>query len=391
MSGRSRTDFTENLQAVALGVRRLDEVRDPILREAIAAALRVRDRELRLDTASRTRMRNTVLAALAPAKPTLADRTYSVFALLGKPAPMLVRSLAIIVLIAVVAGGATAASSDALPEDLLYGFKLAGEQVRLAAAVAPEDRAYVELSIAEHRLDEAERLATSGREDAAIIATASYGSSLADAAADLASVEGTDPRTAALVEQLQMTLTMSQQRVATTATRLATDVRTVSPAKVLAAVSATAAPSNGSPATRIADQAVAITAELASVADARANSANLSAKRTARPTQTPRASGGSAAAVARPTGTARPTAASMARPASPSRSSLAATPQQATSSDEQDEDGAAPSVASAPPFDVAAARSAADRAKAAAAQARAAAEKAKRAAFRTLAPAYTRR
>ena len=142
--------------------------------------------------------------------------------------------------------------------------------MRLAIAISPEDRASVELSIAEHRLDEAERLATSGREDDAIIATASYGSSLADAAADLATVESTDPRTAALVTQLQTSLSVSQERVAATATKLAADPRTVGTAQVLAAVSAPSTPSKDSPATKIADQAAAITARLATVADDRA-------------------------------------------------------------------------------------------------------------------------
>jgi hypothetical protein len=275
MSGpRPKPDFTENLEAVARGVRRLDHIQDPILREAVAAALRLREREFRLDPASRVRMRNTVLAALAPTKPTLADRAYSALLLLGKPAPVLVRALVIVVIAVSLLGGATVASGDSLPDDALYSFKLAGEQLRLAIAVSVPDRAAVELSIADHRLDEAERLATNGREDDAIVATASYGSSLADAAADLASVESTDPRTAALVTQMQTSLVASQQRVAATVTKLAADPRTVGTAEVLAVVAATATPSKDSPATRVADQAVAITARLAAVADDRAKLAD---------------------------------------------------------------------------------------------------------------------
>ena len=388
MSGGRRTDFTENLEAVARGVRRLEEIRDPILREAIAAALRLRERELRLDPASRARMRNTVLAGLEPAKPTIADRLYGVFAVLGKPAPMLVRSLVVLVVIAGLVGGATVASADSLPADLLYGVKLAGEQLRLAVAVSPEDRASVELSIAEHRLDEAERLATAGREDDAIIATAAYGSSLADAAADLASIESTDPRTAALVTQMQTTLVASQLRVAATATRLAKDARTASTAKVLAAVSATAAPSTDSPATKIADQAAAITAKLVSVADARAKSTET--KRTARPTATPRATA-AAAATARPTGTVRAATATatLARPTG----IVPPTPtaQQAASNDDEGDDNADPSATTAAPFDLAAARVAAERAKEAAHKALEAAAKAKRAASHTPGPSPVRR
>ncbi len=164
MSGRdARGGFTENLEAVARGVRRLEQIQDPILREAVAAAIRLRERDFRIDPASRIRMRNTVLAALAPAKPSASDRVYGVFAVLGLPAPMLVRALVVGLVIAAILGGATVASADSLPDDALYGFKIAGEQLRLAIAIGVEDRAAVELSIAEHRLNEAERLATSGR------------------------------------------------------------------------------------------------------------------------------------------------------------------------------------------------------------------------------------
>ena len=388
MSGGRRTDFTENLEAVARGVRRLEEIRDPILREAVAAALRLRERELRLDPASRARMRNTVLAALEPAKPTIADRLYGVLAVLGKPAPMLVRSLVVFVVIAGLVGGATVASADSLPDDLLYGVKLAGEQLRLAVAVSPEDRASVELSIAEHRLDEAERLATAGREDDAIIATAAYGSSLADAAADLASIEATDPRTAALVTQMQTTLGASQLRVAATATRLAKDARTASTAKVLAAVSAPAAPSTDSPATKIANQAAAITAKLLSVADARAKSTETT--RTARPTATPRAT---AAAATRPTGTVRAATATVT-PARPTRTVPPITTpaaRRAASNDDEGDDNADSSATTATPFDLAAARVAAERAKEAAHKALEAAAKAKRAASHTPSPSPVRR
>jgi len=331
MSGRGpRGDFTENLEAVARGVRRLEEIRDPILREAVSAALRLQDREHRLDPASRSRMRHTVLAALAPAKPTLADRLYGVFALIGKPAPMLVRALVVGVVAVGMLGGATVASADSLPDDPLYAVKLAGEQLRLAIAVNPADRAAVELSIAEHRLDEAERLAAIGREDDAIIATASYGSSLADAAADLASVESSDSGTAALVAQLQTSLITSQQRVAATAARLAADPRTVTTAQILGTVAATAAPSKDSPAAKIANAAAAITARLAVVADDRARLADQRRTGARRGTATPRADLPTAAA-------AVPTSSATLRPpvsaATPSTEAVSlATPRQATNS-----------------------------------------------------------
>jgi hypothetical protein len=372
MSGRRpRTDFTANLEAVARGVWRLEHIQDPILREAVAAALRLKERELRLDPNSRIRMRNTVLAALAPAKPTLADRVYGGFLLVGRPAPLLVRALVTVVFAATVLGSATVASGDSLPEDALYSLKLAGEQVRLAIAIGPEDRAAVELSIAEHRLDEAERLATSGREDDAIIATASYGSSLADAAADLASVESTDPRSAALVTQVQTSITASQQRVAATVQRLAADPRTVGTAEVLATVAATpSASSKGSPATKIANNAVAITSRLATVADDRAKLADPKRTETPRASLTPRTD-------TPPTSTARPT------PSARPTTSLSASPVRVTTT-------AATRAAQQPPANARAARQAADWAREAAQRALIAAEKAKRAALLTPAPTPTR-
>lgn len=388
MSGRARNDFTENLEAVARGVRRLEQIQDPILREAVAAALRLRERELRVDPASRVRMRNSVLAALAPAKPTLADRVYGVFAILGKPAPMLVRALVIIIVIAGFLGSATVASADSLPDDPLYSFKLAGEQLRLAIAVSPEDRASVELSIAEHRLDEAERLATSGREDDAIIATASYGSSLADAAADLASVESTDSGTAALVTQMQTSLAISQQRVAATATKLAADPRTTGPAAVLATVAATTSPSTVSPATKIAYQAAAVTARLATVADDRAKLADPKRSETARASLTPRtdpptATAAIAVATTRPSASTRPTNASTG--ASPS-----VRPTATESARTAAVTRTTPAVQT-PPANASAARQAAEKAKEAALNALQAAEKAKRGATRTASPSPTRR
>ena len=368
-----RGDFTENLEAVARGVRKLEEIGDPILREAVAAALRLRDRERRLDPASRIRMRNTVLAALAPSKPSLADRVYTTFAVLGKPAPMLVRGLLAFVIIAGLFGTATVASADSLPDDLLYGFKLAGEQLRLAIAISPEDRAAVELSIAQHRLNEAETLASIGREDDAIIATASYGSSLADAAADLASVESSSPATAALVTQLQAALTASQQRIAVTATRLAADPRTESTARVLDTVSTTASPSKDSPAAKIADQAAAITARLSVVAGERAKLADPVRVDEPRATVLPRNDAPTATiavVTATTPATLRPTSTPTTRPTPPSDPTTAATP----------------TTVRTPPANASAARQSAEKAKEAAERALQAAEKAKHPPTRTPSP-----
>jgi len=378
VSGRSaRGDFTENLEAVARGVRRLEQIQDPILREAVAAALRLSARDLRPDPASRVRMRNTVLAALEPAKPTTSDRMYGIFALIGMPAPMLVRVLVVGLIIAGILGGATVASADSLPSDTLYGFKLAGEQLRLAIAISVEDRAAVELSIADHRLSEAERLAANGLEDDCIIATAGYGSSLADAAADLATVESSDPATAALVAQVQAALTLSQQRVVEIATRLATDPRTAAAAAVLASVSATSSPSKDSPATKIADQAAAMTTRLSTLADDRAKLAD------SRRTEAPNAT----VVLQTDPPTAQPTSSPLGRAVGSTHDAGPA----ATADPEADDTTGGDSVVQAPPVNAIAARLAAEKAKEAAHKAALAVEKAKRAAKRSPNPSPTRR
>lgn len=376
---RARGDFTENLEAVARGVRRLEQIQDPILREAVAAALRLSERDLRPDPASRVRMRNTVLAALEPAKPTTSDRVYGIFALIGLPAPMLVRALIVGLVVAGILGGATVASADSLPADALYGFKLAGEQLRLAIAISVEDRAAVELSIADHRLSEAERLAANGLEDDCIIATASYGSSLADAAADLATIESSDPATAALVTQVQAALTLSQERVAVMATRLAADPRTAVAAAMLASVSATSTPSKDSPATRIADQAAAITKRLSTLADDRARLADPRRTQAPRATPSPQTDPPTVQPTTTPLGRALGThdAASTSGPA-------------ATAGPDA-EAAAEDSFVQAPPVNATAARLAAEKAKEAAHKAALAVEKAKRAAKRAPSPSPTRR
>jgi hypothetical protein len=309
---------------------------------------------------------------------------YGGLLLIGKPAPLLVRALAILVVIAGALGGATVASGDSLPDDALYSFKLAGEQLRLAIAINPEDRAAVELSMADHRLDEAERLATSGRGDDAIIATASYGSSLADAAADLASVELTDPRTAALVTQVQTSLIANQERVAATVARLAADPRTAEMAEVLATVAATSSTTRDSPATRIAAHAVAITARLATVADHRARLADPRRTEAPRASLTPRtdppvttrgAVAGTTTLTVRQSASERPTTSPTASPTRPATATPAAR------------------LAQTLPANASAARQAAEIAMEAAQRALMAAEKAKRAEMQspgpTSAPAFT--
>ena len=372
-----RQDFTTNLEAVARGVRRLEEVRDPVLRDAVAAALRLRDSDARLDPAARARMRRQVLAAISPARLTFLDHAMTVFAILAKPTPVLLRVLAVGLAGAGLLASATVASADSLPDDALYGFKLAGEQLRLAIASTPEDRAAVEISIAAHRLDEAERLAEAGRDDATIDLTSSYGVSLATAAAELASVETLQPQLAALVTQLQAQLLAQQDRVGATVKRLAGDPRTAGAAAVLAAVGPGTGADLAPSAVRIADDAAAVTTRLATVAATRAAQAGPASPRAIAPAVALAPGSAGSAGSAGSTGAGRPNA-------------VAATPS-ATPNDDDDDDVAAAPRRAAAPLDAAAARGAAQRAQRAADEALRAALRARENSRRTASPSSPRR
>jgi len=278
-----RRDFSTQVEAVARGVRQLAQIGDPVLRDAVAAALRLRDGDMRLDPAARARMRRQVLAAISPVRLTFADHLMTVFAILAKPTPTLMRLLAVGLASVGLLAGATVASADSLPDEALYGFKLAGEQLRLGIASTPEDRAAVGISIAAHRLGEAERLAAAGRDDATIDVTAAYGLSLANAAAELASVERLKPKWGALVVQLQAQLAAQQDRVDAIAKRLAGDPRTAGAAAVLAAVGTRAGAEMAASAVWIAEDAAAVTTRLAAVAADRAARARLLSPRATAP------------------------------------------------------------------------------------------------------------
>lgn len=55
-------DFTEDLEAVARGVRRLDDIADPVERDAIRAALGLVPRSPGLDDAARGRLRRAIVS-----------------------------------------------------------------------------------------------------------------------------------------------------------------------------------------------------------------------------------------------------------------------------------------------------------------------------------------
>jgi hypothetical protein len=219
-------------------------------------------------------MRRDVLSGLSARGPSLTDRAYTGLALLAAPAPHLVRVLVSLGLVTALAAGATVASADALPDEPLYGMKVAGEQVRLALARTPEDRAVVQLSMAEHRLAEAERLALAGREPDALVATSAYGTHVANAAAELAAVEQLEPTGRAVVDRLKSRLTEQQTRAAEVATRLAADPISAAVAPVFRTL-ASAPPSPGTTtvAEQIADHAARVNSQLAAVAEQRSEQA----------------------------------------------------------------------------------------------------------------------
>ena len=191
MVGASRPEKLDRLiENVARGERELASIHDAKLREAVRVALRIHmNAQSGLDALARERMRSRVLGSLRPRRPTFADRALVAFEVLAKPAPYAVRVIAIGALCIATIAGATVAGADTLPDDPLYSLKLAGEDLRLTFALSANDRASVQLSIAEHRLAEAEALATNGRDEDALVASSTYSQQIAEAAAELAELE----------------------------------------------------------------------------------------------------------------------------------------------------------------------------------------------------------
>lgn len=265
MVGKSKPDQLDRLiDDVASGRQDLRSVRDERMREAIGLGLQIQRRASGvLDDYTRLRIRARVLSKLRPHGPTLADHAWTALELLARPAPLIARGVALTALLVALGLGATVASADTLPADLLYPVKVASEGVRLALAAAPEDRAEVELSIAEHRLGEAERLATSGRTSDALIAAAVYSQHIAWAAAELA--PGAD--TSDLARQLETLFTTQRERAQTLATALASDAKSAPAARILAMIGAPTIASGNSRVERVADTAAGVAAELVKAAE----------------------------------------------------------------------------------------------------------------------------
>jgi hypothetical protein len=266
---RRARDTAKLIDEVARGDRLLGEIKDPELRETVRLALRLhKDPYSGPDARTRSRIRHRVLFGLRPRSATIADRVAVAFELLGRPTPYALRALA--VGLAVVAIGASTAvvSAGSVADDALYSVKITSEQIRLALATSPEDRAVVELTIAEHRLAEATALAILGNENDAVVATSEYGEHMANAAAELAQVESLQPETATLVVQLQARIDEHRATAAAVVARLAEDPDRASAAAALAAVAARGSRAEDlSPAAAIAQDAADTADEAASVAE----------------------------------------------------------------------------------------------------------------------------
>lgn len=269
---RSAKDTAKLIEEVARGDRLLEDIKDPQLRETVRLALRLhKDPYSAPDGKTRSRIRLRVLNGLRPRQATFTDSFAIAFELLGRPTPYAMRALAIALVVVAIGVSTAAASAGTVADDALYSVKITSEQMRLALATSPEDRAVVQLSIAEHRLAEATALATLGNEDDAIVATSEYGEHMANAAAELAQVESLQPATATLVIQLQQRIDEHRATVAAVLARLAEDPNKASAAAALSALSPRGTrTADLSPAAAIAQDAADTADEAASLAESMA-------------------------------------------------------------------------------------------------------------------------
>ena len=253
------------IESVARGERGLASIRDAKHREAVRVALRMHKyAPSGLDALARERMRDRVLGAVRPRRPSIADRAAIAFEVLAKPAPYAVRAIAVGAICIATVAGATVAGADTLPNDPLYSWKLAGEDLRLTLAVSAGDRAAVQLSIAEHRLAEAEALATSGRDEDALVASSTYSQQIAQAAAELAELEELQPEVVALATQLDDRFNEQRARVQLLATKLSADPSTQRASEIMAVVAAPTLAPGLFGVQRIAETAAGVAEDLAS-------------------------------------------------------------------------------------------------------------------------------
>lgn len=264
MVGKDRlNDLDRLIEQVARGQRRLDSIKDAKLREAIRVALRIHhNAPAAPDDYARLRMRARVLSRLDPRGPSLADNAWLAFELFGRPAPYIVRGVALAALLVVAGLGASVAAADTLPDDLLYPVKVASEAVRLALAAMPDDRASVELSIAEHRLSEAEKLAAGGRTSDALVASAMYSQHVASAAAELVPNDSST-----VAQQLETTFAQQRDRAQQLATTLSANTKSAAAAQILATIAKPTVAPGVTVAERVAVTAAGVAQQLAAVAE----------------------------------------------------------------------------------------------------------------------------
>ena len=266
---RAAKDTAALIEEVARGDRLLEDIKDPELRETVRLALRLhKDPFSAPDARTRTRIRSRVLTTLRPHGARLSDRVAVAFDVLGRPTPYVMRALVMSLIIVCVAASTALVSAGTVADDALYSVKIASEQMRLALASTPEDRATVELSIAEHRLAEATALAAVGNDDDAVVATSEYGAHMANAAAELAQIESFQPETAMLVVQLQQRIDEHRATAAAVLARIGDDASTAPAAAVMAAIAMRASRwADLSPAAAIAQDAANTADEAAAVAE----------------------------------------------------------------------------------------------------------------------------
>jgi hypothetical protein len=269
---RSAKDTAKLIEEVARGDRLIEDIKDPQLRETVRLALRLhKDPYSAPDARTRSRIRSRVLFGLHPQNATLFDRVAVAFELLGRPTPYAMRVLAMGLVVVAIGASTALVSAGTVADDALYSVKITSEQMRLSLATSPEDRAVVELSIAEHRLAEATALATLGDEDNAIVATSEYGEHMANAAAELAQVESLQPETATLVVQLQQRIDEHRATAVAVLARLAEDPNRLSASAALAVIASRGSPTPDlSPAASIAQDAADTADEAAAVAERKA-------------------------------------------------------------------------------------------------------------------------
>src|SRR2546428_19107 len=157
---RTSKDTAKLIEEVARGDRLLEDIKDPELRETVRLALRLhKDPYSAPDSRTRSRIRARVLFGLRPHDATMIDRLAVVFELLGRPTPYAMRMLVVGLIVMAVAASTALVSAGTVADDALYSVKVTSEQMRLALATSPEDRAGVELSIAQHAADTADEAA----------------------------------------------------------------------------------------------------------------------------------------------------------------------------------------------------------------------------------------